>query len=245
MQALRSLLFNVAFYVWTTVLSIVLMPVLLLPRPATFWTSRLWARGVVALLAGIVGLRHQVRGTENVPEGPVIYAVKHQSAWETLLFALLVPRFAGVFKKELLLIPIYGWYMWRADMIPIDRGAGAGALRRMLRAARRAVAAGRSIVVMPEGTRTAPGEKRPYHPGVAALYLDLGVPVVPAALNSGSFWARRAFIKRPGLITIEYLEPFPPGLDRKTFMKRLEERIEAASDRLRREALAQSDESGP
>jgi 1-acyl-sn-glycerol-3-phosphate acyltransferase len=225
----RALAFNLAFIAWTTLVAVGCLPALLLPREATYTVSRLWARGVLALLAVLVGLRHEVRGAERVPDGPVIFAVKHQSAWETIAFALLIPRFAGVYKRELLRIPIYGWYMWRAAMIPIDRSAGAVALRKMLRRARAAVAEGRPIVVMPEGTRVAPGAQRPYHSGVAALYLDLGLPVVPVALNSGYFWARRAFIKRPGTIVFEYLEPIAPGLDRGAFMALLQQRIEAAA----------------
>lgn len=244
MLVLRSLAFNVAFIAWTAIVAIVCLPALILPRAATFTVSQIWARGVLALLAVLIGLRHEVRGAEHVPDGPVIYAVKHQSAWETIAFALLIPRFAGVYKRELLWIPIYGWYMWRASMIPIDRGAGAGALRNMLRRARAAVADGRSIVVMPEGTRVAPGTHRPYHSGVAALYLDLGLPVVPVALNSGYFWARRAFVKRPGTIVFAMLEPIAPGLDRRTFMAELQKRIEDASVALDPDAAEPGSKSG-
>lgn len=229
MLVLRSLAFNIAFIAWTAVVATACLPALALPREATYAVSRFWARGALALLAGIVGLRHEVRGREHLPEGAAIVAVKHQSAWETIAFALLIPRFAGVYKRELLWIPIYGWYMWRAAMIPIDRSAGVGALRKMLRKARAAAADKRPIVVMPEGTRVAPGTKRPYHSGVAALYLDLGLPVVPVALNSGYFWGRRAFVKRPGTIVFQFLEPIAPGLDRTAFMELLQERIETAA----------------
>lgn len=239
MQFLRSLVFNIAFNLWTTLLAVPALPVLALPREATYRLSRLWARGVMWLLARIVGLTYEIRGRDQVPAGPVIYAFKHQSAFETILFAILIPRFGGVFKRELLWIPFFGWYMWRARMIPVDRGAGAAALRRMLARAGEVVGEGRSIVVMPEGTRTAPGTRRPYHPGVAALYRELGLPVVPVALNSGMFWARRAFIKQPGRIALEFLPPIAPGLDRKRFMAELETRIEEASERLRGEALRQ------
>ncbi|HUT49062.1 MAG TPA: lysophospholipid acyltransferase family protein [Alphaproteobacteria bacterium] len=245
MLFLRSLAFNVAFIAWTAIVTIGCLPALLLPRGATFAVSRFWARGVLGLLAVLVGLRHEVRGADRLPNGPVIYAVKHQSAWETIAFALLIPRFAGVFKRELLRIPIYGWYLWRAAMIPIDRGAGAGALRKMLRKARATAAEGRSIVVMPEGTRVAPGGRRYYHSGIAALYLDLGLPVVPVALNSGYFWGRRAFIKQPGTIVFALLEPIAPGLDRKEFMVLLKQRIEDAAEALAQEARAQLGKSGP
>ncbi len=239
MPFVRSLLFNLGYFAWTICLGVLALPALVLPKGAVFAVSRLWARGVLFLLAALVGLRHEIRGRERVPAGPVIYAVKHQSAWETIVFAILVPGFAVVYKRQLALLPFLGWYMLRADMIPIDRGGGAGALRAMLAQARKVVGQGRSIVVMPEGTRSAPGSRRPYHPGIAALYRELGLPVAPAALNSGVFWGRRSFVKSPGRITLEFLEPIQPGLDRRAFMALLEERIETAAERLRVEAEAQ------
>ncbi|MCZ6863459.1 MAG: lysophospholipid acyltransferase family protein [Alphaproteobacteria bacterium] len=239
MPFIRSLLFNVSSLCWTMLLGVFALPALLMPRGAVFAISRLWARGVLGLLALLVGLRHDIRGHERVPAGPVIYAVKHQSAWETLILTILIPGFAVVYKRQLAFLPFVGWYMLRADMIPINRGGGAGALRAMLAQARKVVGQGRSIVVMPEGTRTPPGSRNPYHPGIAALYRGLGLPVVPAALNSGVFWGRRSFVKSPGRITFEFLDPIAPGLDRRAFMALLEERIETAAERLRREAEAQ------
>jgi 1-acyl-sn-glycerol-3-phosphate acyltransferase len=142
---------------------------------------------------------------------------------------------APVVKRELLLLPIYGWYAARAGSIGIYRKAGAGALRRMLAKARSIAAAGRPIVIFPEGTRVAPGERRPYQPGVAALYQALGLPLVPAAVNSGLFWGRRSFVKRPGRIVLEFLEPIPPGWPRPRLMAELEQRIETATAALIRE----------
>ena len=139
-------------------------------------------------------------------------------------------------KRELLWIPCYGWYARKAGMIPIDRGAGATALKAMLRRARAVMAQGRSILIFPEGTRTAVGTKRAYHPGVAALYTQLELPVVPVALNSGLFWPRRSFLKRPGRIVVEALAPLPPGLERRTFLTELQSRIETATERLVAEA---------
>jgi 1-acyl-sn-glycerol-3-phosphate acyltransferase len=137
-----------------------------------------------------------------------------------------------VLKRELLHIPMFGWYMRKVGMIAVDRSRGASALKQMVREAQATFAAGRSIAIFPEGTRTAPGEHKPYQPGVAALYTQLGVPVVPIALNSGLFWGRKAFLKKPGTITLQILPAIPPGLDRKTFMKRLESSIEDASKAL-------------
>jgi 1-acyl-sn-glycerol-3-phosphate acyltransferase len=143
---------------------------------------------------------------------------------------------AVVLKRELLLLPFYGWYAARAGSIAIDRKGGAGALRHMVKAAQRAAALGRPVVIFPQGTRVAPGRPLPYQPGVAALYQALGVPLVPAAVNSGLYWGRRSFWKRPGRITLEFLDPIMPGLSRRDLMARLEDRIEAATAALEREA---------
>lgn len=226
--------------VWTVLLGLGAPFTLPFPRRVAYGYSKLWAGGVIWMLKAIVGLGYQVRGRERLPGPPVIYAMKHQSAWETIVFLELVPHFAVVLKRELLRIPIYGWYLLKVGMVPIDRAARGAAMRTMLKAASGYVANGRSIVIMPEGTRMAPGRKGRYNPGVAALYRHLDLPVVPVALNSGLFWGRRAFVKRPGTITLEFLEPIRPGLDRQAFMALLEERIETASERLRLEALGEA-----
>ncbi|MGE5145592.1 MAG: lysophospholipid acyltransferase family protein [Candidatus Eiseniibacteriota bacterium] len=236
MILLRSAAFNLAYYLWTAVLGLALLPALAMPRRVNMAVARLWGRGVLALLAAIVGLTHEVRGLEHKPARAAIVALKHQSAWETIILLLLLPDAAIVYKRELHLVPLFGWFIRRLDMVPIDRGAGGAAMRKLLRRARACVAQGRLIAVMPEGTRVALGVRRPYQPGVAALYKDLRLPVVPVALDSGLFWGRRTFIKRPGVITLEFLPPIAPGLDRAAFMAELETRIETASDRLARAA---------
>jgi 1-acyl-sn-glycerol-3-phosphate acyltransferase len=230
--ALRSLAFLAALAFWTLVIGVAGLATLPRPAAVTYRYAVFWARGALWLLARTCGLRHRVVGAERLPPGPAILAVKHQSAWETIALLRDAPRWAGVLKRELLMIPIYGWYLRRIGMIPIDRAAGAGAMKALLRAARAAVTGRRWIMIMPEGTRTPPGRAGRYHPGIAALYGALGVPVVPVALNSGLFWGRRSLAKRPGTITLEYLDPIAPGLDRAEFMAVLQERLEAASNRL-------------
>ena len=232
MTCLRSVAFQLLFYMATVVVSVVSLPLLALPRAATLWMVRGWCGLTLWLLRWVVGLDYEVLGRENVPAGPVIYAVKHQSAWEALVMPLLVPDPAIVLKRELLFVPMFGWYLLRVGMIPVDRAGGSRALKRMLAAARRAQAAGRPVVVFPEGTRTAPGAAGAYQPGVAALYRALDAPVVPVALNSGVFWPPRAFVLRPGRITLRFLPPIPPGLKRPEFMTTLHDRIEIATRRL-------------
>jgi 1-acyl-sn-glycerol-3-phosphate acyltransferase len=238
MLALRSLVFNFLFYAWSTVLQVTCLPTILLPPSAVTWVQRTWVRGTFVLLAFVCGLRYEIRGRDRMPREPCIIAAKHQSAWDTMIFALLFKRPSHILKRELLWVPVFGWYLLRAGGIPIDRKGGAAALKRMIGAARRTISEGRHIVIFPEGTRVAIGARVPYHPGVAALYTQLKVPVVPVALNSGLFWGRRTFLKRPGRIVLEFLEPIPPGLRRREFLEVLQERIESASVELVTEASA-------
>ena len=232
MILLRSLAFQAALYLFTAVMAILGLPVLLLPRRPASRFGCGWAAAVLKICAWTVGLTHELRGTENLPKGASLIAVKHQSAWDTFAVAAIFDDPAIVLKQELIWVPFYGWYLWKAGMIAVDRKAGAGALRRLVAAGERAAALGRPIVIFPEGTRTAPGTRRPYHPGVAALYRQLGLPLVPVAVNSGLYWGRRHFLKRPGRIIVEILPPIPPGGDRRAMMAELEARIEGATDRL-------------
>ncbi len=230
MIGLRSAVFTVLFVIWTAIVLIACLPIL--TSKAIIRAGRIWARVSLAMLRGICGLDHEIRGLANLPSGPCMIAAKHQSAWDTLIFPLLVDGPGYVYKRELRMIPLFGWYLTQAGCIPIDRAGGPKALRRMIEHARRSLEQGRTIIIFPEGTRVAPGARHPYHPGVAALYRQLNVPVVPVAVNSGSFWGRRALAKRPGHIVLEFLPPIPPGQDRREFSAELERRIEEASNAL-------------
>ena len=241
---LRSLAFQTAFYVWTAGLGLLTLPVLLLPRPAVLGVARLWIDGTFWLLSNVVGLTYEIRGEARRAEGPAIYAFKHQSAWDTLVLMRLFRDPAVVMKGQLAWMPVVGWYLVRLGMISIDRRAGAAALRRMVRTAGVRLADGRDIVVFPEGTRTAPGQRLPYRPGIAALYGSLDVPVVPVALNSGLYWARREFAKRAGRIVVSMLPAIAPGLDRQRFMDLLRDRIESETARLNEKAGSGGDPGG-
>lgn len=243
MILLRSLLFNLAFYLWMAILGSVSLPVLLLPRRYAWAVGRMYVRHVMVLLRSLVGLDYRIRGAAHLPHGAAIVAMKHQSAWDTLILALLFSDPAVVLKRELLLLPVFGWWQMKLGMIAVDRGAGARALKQIVTQAREKLAQGRTIVIFPQGTRTAPGASRPYQPGLAALYLQLGVPVVPVALNSGLFWRRRSFLRRAGTITLEFLPPIAPGLSRADFQAKLEQAIEGATRRL--EAEESGDKTTP
>lgn len=226
---LRSLAFNIIYVTWTAVLGVLYLPLLAAPRPALVGATKLWLAGLRAAAWHVAGVRHRIEGLENLPTGPAIIAAKHQSAWDTFLFHGLLADPAYVLKRELFRIPLVGWYIKAVGMIGIDRSAGASALKAMLTACGAALADNRQVIIFPEGTRTAPGDSRAYHPGVAALYQRFpDVPVVPVALNSGHAWSRKAFLKHPGVVTVRILPPMEAGLDRRRFLATLRTRVEEA-----------------
>lgn len=232
MKVLRSALYVIGFFAWTVPLVILYLPFLVLPRTWFLPFVRLWSRGVMALLRVTVGISYRVEGAENIPPGPFIVASKHQSAFETFAFPLVVPDPAFVLKRELIWLPFFGWYLAKTGVIAIDRSAGTKALKSMVKGAMAARDHGRAIIIYPEGTRRAPGSAPQYHSGVAMLYGALDLPVVPVALNSGAFWGKRAFTKRPGEVVFKILPPIAPGLNRKAFMAQLESDIETATAKL-------------
>jgi 1-acyl-sn-glycerol-3-phosphate acyltransferase len=229
---LRSLIFLVVFYLNTAVFLIVGSPLLFGPRSWAMAALAAHGRASIWWLRVIVGTRLEVRGRENLPEGPALIASKHQSAWDTFGIVPLTRDPAMVMKHELLKIPLYGWFCRKFEMIFVRREVGPTALRRMVRDAKDRVAQGRDIVIFPEGTRRAVGAPPDYKPGIVLLYEALGVPCVPVALNSGLFWPRRSIMRRPGTLVVEFLPPIPPGLPRREFTPLLQERIETASARL-------------
>ncbi len=233
---LRSLAYAVAFYVVTALFLIFGAPLLLAPRSWAMAGLRAHARVCVWLLGVIVGTRMEVRGRERLPAGPFLVAAKHQSAWDTFALVPLFRDPALVMKAELMSIPVYGWFSRKFGMIPVKRETGPSALREMIRLARARADEGREILVFPEGTRRPPGAPPDYKPGILLLYDGLRLPCVPLALNSGCFWPRRSWMRRPGTIVVEILEPIPPGLPRAAFKAAMIERIETASEALLREA---------
>lgn len=233
---LRSLVLNVLFIAWTAIMAIAAMISILFPLGWALKIPVIWGHVTVKYVGRIAGIELRRRGMENLPEGPLLVASKHQSAWDTAVFFCLLRRPSVVLKKELLMVPLFGPYCRKTGLIPIDRLGQVSSLRRLLKTARRMADEGRPILIFPEGTRVNPGERKSYLTGVAGLYRHLGIPVVPVALNSGMYWPRRKFLRRPGRIVVEFLEPIPPGLGRKEFMERLEMAIESKTDALVEEA---------
>ncbi|KRQ01357.1 MULTISPECIES: lysophospholipid acyltransferase family protein [Bradyrhizobium] len=229
---LRSLIFNVLFYLVLVVLCIIALPALLLPRGALMALEVAWANTSLFLMRVICNIRIEFRGIEKIPSGPLVVASKHQSFWETFALVRFFEHPLFILKRELMMIPVFGWYLKKVGMISVERGGGPRSLIKTLKRAAAEVKLGRQLVIFPEGTRTAPGAPPNYKAGVAQIYAESGVPCLPIALNSGLFWPRRTFMRYPGTLVVEFLDPLPPGLPRDEFMARLRDQIETATTRI-------------
>lgn len=229
---LRSVLFNVLFYLSTLAWLLVAVPTAVLPRRAVIEVAKAWGRTNVWLLRVVCDINVEWRGLEKIPPGPLLVASKHQSAWETFALLSLFDDPTFIQKRELMWIPIFGWLTWKARMIPVDRGGRSQALAALAEHARRALKERRQIIIFPEGTRRPPGAEPKYKFGVAHLYAETGAACLPVALNSGLFWRRRSFLRHPGTIRVEILDPIPPGLETQAFFARLQNEIESATAQL-------------
>lgn len=237
MTLLRSITFNIVYYIVSAAVVLGSLPVFAFgSERAGAAVIRAWASIGIFLLRVIAGTRLDIRGLENIPQGGVVIASKHQSMFETFAIFPALKRPTYVMKQELARIPLWGWYARRAGMIMVERDQGTAALRKLAARVGEAVRKDRQVIIFPEGTRRPPGAKPEYKGGIAHLYRMTGAPVVPTALNSGVFWPRRKLMRYPGTIVIEFLPPILPGLTTKDFVKRLTDEIEAASDRLLIEA---------
>jgi 1-acyl-sn-glycerol-3-phosphate acyltransferase len=235
----RSLVFNIVFYLNLVAFLGLGVMFFITPRAWSVAALKVWSRVSLWWLRVIAGTGVEVRGRQHLPAGAALVAGKHQSMWETFALFPLFDDPTMVLKRELMWIPFFGWYARKFGMIPVDRAARGTALKALLRRAEAGVRDNRQIIVFPEGTRRAPDAQPDYKSGATALYLKLGVSCVPFALNSGVFWPRRRFIRRPGTIVVEFLPAIPPGLGRKEFERRLVEAIEPATARLVAEARRQ------
>ncbi|MFT6558071.1 lysophospholipid acyltransferase family protein [Sneathiella sp.] len=213
-------------------MNLLFLPALAFDKKWIVLGQSIWTRGIMFLMRTICGLKVEIRGQEYIPKGAGLIAAKHQSAFETMVFHALLKDPAMVLKKELLSIPIYGWYCKKTEMIAVDRNGHAAALKAMIKQAQDALSNDRPIVIFPEGTRSALDSDLPYQPGIAALYSKLDTPVTPMALNTGVFWPRKQFVCKPGTIIIEFLPPIPAGLKRKDFMAQLKDTIEPKTKEL-------------
>jgi 1-acyl-sn-glycerol-3-phosphate acyltransferase len=240
MLFLRSLLFQIVFWANTILLMTIWLPGLVMPRRVSMELGRTWGRTSLWLAEKICGLKIEWRGLENIPPegGAMIVACKHQSIWDTFVLPIRFPDFSYILKRELVMIPFFGWYLLAAEQVGINRSKGGKLLPQLIEKAKHIFAQGRQLFIFPEGTRRPAGAPPAYKFGIAHLYAATNVPVLPVALNAGLFWPRRAFHVRPGTVVIQFLPMIPPGLPSREFFEKLQSEIETASDRLIAEAVA-------
>lgn len=233
MQRLRSIAFSALWALWTIAFAPALFVIWLAGSPGSWVraTSRVWASGILFGLKWIEGITYVVEGREHLPTKPCLVVANHQSTWETIAFLVLFPEVAIVTKQELLSVPIVGWFLRLSPMIIIDRDSGTKAIRKMMDEGMNALAKGRSVLIFPEGTRSDPLDRVAFKRGVELLYAKLGHPVLPVAMNSGSYWSAGK-PKRAGTITVSCLRPLEAGMPAQLAMKRAEQLIQNELDRL-------------
>ncbi len=231
----RSLIYNIVFYLNLTFWVLLGIPTYIMPRWGIIWIAQNWGLTSIWLMRIICNTRVEYRGLDTLKklnQGPLLVAPKHQSAWETFALLQFFDEPLYILKRELRWLPLFGWYLVKSNMIGVKRGAGGRSLQEMARRAREEVARGRQLIIFPEGTRRAVGAPPNYKSGVSQIYVDCGVTCLPVALNSGLFWPRRTFLRYPGTLVVEFLDPIPPGLSRDEFTKRVSTAIEDATNRL-------------
>lgn len=244
MVYIRSILFNFMFYcVWTPLVCIAMLPSLIMPRKFTVAVAAMYQYGVYLLAKYIVGLDFEVRGREFQPADgqPYLVAAKHQSAYETLILYQLFSDPTIILKKELLSLPVFGWFLKKLDVIAIDRGKRSSAANSLYEGAKRMRKDGRPIVIFPQGTRVrvdAATAEKPYKSGITRLYTAVELPILPMAINTGLYWPRNSFWKYPGKAVIEFLPLIPAGLPEDDVLQKLETDIETASKKLIEEGRA-------
>lgn len=234
---LRSLLFNIFFPLWTAVVACFFYPFILFAKPKSIAiVGYIWGLVTIKILDVLCDLKLSVRGLEHIPNEPCIVASKHQSDLETIAFHIILKKPVYILKQELLKIPLFGKYLSKMGMISIDREGGMNAIKSMIKGSRHHLNDQRSVIIFPEGTRTAIDDNSNYHPGVHALYNSCDCQILPVALNTGKFWPKGSFIKNPGVFVIEFLPPIAmkikSNLKKDDFMNLIYDKIETKSKKL-------------
>lgn len=230
MKYITSFFFWIAVYLSVIILLIFYIPASLIIKKENFADicAKKWSITIVWLLKNICGINYKIIGSENIPNEPCIIACKHQSMWETIVFHLICKYPVYIYKKELMKVPLYGWYISKMSGVKIDREGKASALKDMIKQVKNYLHKGQNVIIFPQGTRTPPHstvKEFPYQIGVAALYMNSHAKIVPANLNSGEFWGKGFVMKKRGTIMIEFLKPIELGLKKEEFMKALENSI--------------------
>lgn len=236
MTLFRSILYEVFQAISLLITGVVALPTLLLGQNAARATTKFWVRLALSGLRVITGIRTQIENPENIPDYGCVVASNHQSTWETLALYALLPNPVMIFKRELLMVPIFGWWLAAGGNLSIDRKSGVRAIRAMQARAREAVANGEQVVVFPEGTRVAPGKTAPLQSGIAGIYAATNSVCIPVVHNSGSYWHHPGIIKKAGAITLRFDKPIEPNLKKREFLSLLKQRIDSARPDLDRES---------
>lgn len=231
---IRTFVFYLYLNIWTVIFGVLFSPTLLLSNRSICWACKIWAKLSLLGLRVICGVTYQVGGLNNLPKESFILASKHQSAFETIFFWMILDRPVYVLKRELIFLPIFGLYLLRLGMIYINRKAGSRALKHIVDQSKLTLAQrNATIIIFPEGTRTKAGNRSErYFPGLGAIYTANHHKVVPVALNSGFYWPSRGFVIKPGKVLIKILPAIKPGLSREEFGKLINEQIEHESLKL-------------
>ncbi|NOD47964.1 MULTISPECIES: 1-acyl-sn-glycerol-3-phosphate acyltransferase [unclassified Ruegeria] len=233
LQWVRSLVFMIVIYAWMLILGIVFLPYALFSKRGALMACKTYARNTMWLARWMVGIRCEVRGT--APSNEVVVGAKHQSFLDIIMIFNAIPHGKFIMKRELLFTPVIGMYARRLGCIPVNRGKRGAAVAKMVKDVAKEFSEPGQLVIYPQGTRVAPGAKKPYKVGTAVLYEGLGFPCVPVATNAGVFWPRTGVMRKPGLAIVDFLEPIEPGVERDDFLGRLEDVIETRSNELMRE----------
>ena len=219
----RSLIFNILFYIWTFFISLISFPVFFLNRKFDVKVWFFWIKITNKILKNIVKINYEIKGSKKIYSKKVIYACQHQSAWDTIMLPYLIGDCMIFHKRSLLFIPLFGWHLFKLGMVIITRNKGANDLKKIISKTKNGLNNQRSVLIFPHGTRTLPNSKNKIQSGIVILYKHLKTNVVPVKLNSGKLWGRNKFLKYPGKITVNFLNPIKPGLTPGEFRKKLEE----------------------
>ena len=230
---IRSVFFYFLVYLWTIFLGLICLPYLFLPNKYLRKPVIIWINGILEFLKTICKITYEVKGLENIPNHPIIVASKHQSTFETLLLFKIINNSVFIHKKELFLIPIFGLYLKKINMISINRSDGLKSMRKILKDSKEKIKKKHSIIIFPEGTRKKPGEKTKYKTGIIGIYKETESGILPVALNSGFFWPKSFFLKSSGKITIKFLELIPAKLEKNKILKKIESVIEEETNNLK------------
>ena len=232
MLILKSIIFYILLTIWTVSMGIICLPFLILPSNLLKFPIKIWIKVIFIFLDIICNIKHKIDGIENIPNESILVASKHQSAFETFALFYYLNDCFFVHKRELFYIPIFGQYLFKSNMVPIDRGGGTKSMRKMLYKVQSKLSSGSSIIIFPEGTRKLPGSKPDYKTGFIGIYQHTKRNILPVAVNSGLCWPKHTWILKSGLITIKFLPLINKGLDKKVILYEVQNRIETASNLL-------------